>query len=77
MRRVRHPDHRRGHPPQAQGLGLGRAVTLAGLEHLARVPVDVVDLYVDADNAAAVALYESLGFTLFAADAQYRPAAEG
>ena len=61
-----------GVSPHAQGMGLGRAVTLAGLQHLAAVPVDAVDLYVDAENAAAVALYESLGFRLLAADAQYR-----
>ena len=57
--------------PQA-GPGLGRALTLAGLHWMAGQGVDVVDLYVDADNAAAVRLYESLGFGLFAADAQHR-----
>lgn len=61
-----------GVSPSAQGLGLGRALTLAGLHRMAGQGVDVVDLYVDADNAAAVRLYESLGFDLFAADAQYR-----
>ena len=61
-----------GVSPEAQGLGLGRALTLAGLHRMAEQGVDVVDLYVDADNTAAVALYASLGFELFAADAQYR-----
>ena len=61
-----------GVSPEAQGLGLGRALTLAGLHRMAEQGVDVVDLYVDADNTAAVALYTSLGFELFAADAQYR-----
>lgn len=61
-----------GVTPAAQGLGLGRALTLAGLHRMAGQGVDVVDLYVDADNAAAVRLYESLGFGLFAADAQHR-----
>ena len=61
-----------GVSPDAQGLGLGRALTLAGLHRMAEQGVDVVDLYVDADNAAAVRLYESLGFGLFAADAQHR-----
>ena len=51
---------------------LRRALTLAGLHRMAEQGVDVVDLYVDADNTAAVALYASLGFELFAADAQYR-----
>lgn len=61
-----------GVSPAARGLGLGRALTLAGLHRMAGQGVDVVDLYVDADNAAAVRLYESLGFVLSAADAQYR-----
>jgi mycothiol synthase len=54
-----------GVDPDAQGLGLGRALVLAGLDHLARVrqcPDGV--LYVAADNAPAVALYESLGFVV-------------
>lgn len=63
-----------GVSPQAQGLGLGRALTVAGLVHMRDAGVRRVDLYVDADNTAAVHLYESLGFALDAADAQYRPA---
>ena len=41
--------------PDFHGLGLGRALTLAGLEHLAREGIPVGMLYVDADNDAALA----------------------
>lgn len=58
-----------GVDPDAQGRGLGRALVLAGLDHLAtvrRCPTGV--LYVAADNAPAVALYESLGFEIVRTD---------
>lgn len=57
---------------RAQGRGLGRALTLAGLHHMAGRSVEAVDLYVDADNVPAVRLYDSLGFALAAADVQHR-----
>ena len=61
--------------PDAQGLGLGKALTLTGLAHLRKSGLDVM-LYVDADNAAAVAVYEKLGFTTVNVDVMYdRPAA--
>ncbi|MFI0481923.1 mycothiol synthase [Actinomadura sp. 9N215] len=60
-----------GVDPDAQGLGLGRALTLAGLRHLRDVGVDQVMLYVDESNVAAVRLYESLGFTRYAVDVMY------
>ncbi|QWZ08078.1 mycothiol synthase [Nocardioides panacis] len=57
-----------GIAPDAQGGGLGKHLTLAGLHHLAgRGPGEVI-LYVEADNAPAVAVYERLGFTHAAAD---------
>ncbi len=49
--------------PDFHGAGLGRALTVAGLTHLAR-SVDVGMLYVDADNTPAVGLYRDLGFTV-------------
>ena len=60
--------------PEAQGRGLGRALTLAGLHHLAARGLDEVLLYVESDNAPAVAVYSRLGFTHAAADThvQYR-----
>jgi mycothiol synthase len=48
--------------PAAQGRGLGRVVTLAGLHHLGGLGVDEVLLYVESDNVPAVRLYGSLGF---------------
>jgi mycothiol synthase len=53
-----------GVDPDFQGLGLGRALTLAGLDHLAGRAVPVGMLYVDADNVPAVRLYTQLGFTV-------------
>jgi mycothiol synthase len=48
--------------PGFQGLGLGRSLVLAGLDHLAGAGLTQAMLYVDADNAGALRLYEKLGF---------------
>ncbi|GAA4129958.1 mycothiol synthase [Actinomadura keratinilytica] len=60
-----------GVDPAAQGLGLGRALTVAGLRHLRERGVPEIMLYVDEANTAAVRLYESLGFTRHAVDVMY------
>ena len=49
--------------PDFQGHGLGRLLTVAGLDRLAE-RVSVGMLYVDASNEPALGLYRSLGFTL-------------
>jgi len=54
--------------PAAQGRGLGRLLTVAGLNHLAGRGVSEVILYVEADNDPARNLYASLGFTHHEAD---------
>jgi mycothiol synthase len=77
-----HPDAGDGAPigevyvvgvhPDAQGGGLGRGLTMAGLRYLrARRGLDRVMLYVESDNAPALAVYGKLGFTLWDADVQY------
>ena len=54
--------------PHAQGRGLGRTLTLTGLHHLQERGTGEVILYVEADNAPAVAVYSGLGFTHADAD---------
>jgi mycothiol synthase len=54
--------------PEAQGRGLGRVLTLAGLHHLATRGVGEVLLYVESDNQPAVSLYAGLGFDHAARD---------
>ncbi len=50
--------------PDFHGRGLGAQLTLAGLDHLAHRGITTGMLYVDADNAPAVHLYQQLGFTI-------------
>ncbi|UNS97700.1 mycothiol synthase [Streptomyces tubbatahanensis] len=62
-----------GVAPGEQGGGLGKALTTIGLRHLARdrgLPTAM--LYVDADNVAAVRVYEALGFSTYETDLMYR-----
>ncbi len=58
--------------PDAQGGGLGRALTTIGLRHLAARGLPTAMLYVDADNKAAVTVYERLGFVTHETDLMYR-----
>ena len=61
-----------GVSPDAQGLGLGRALLVRGLHHLAGRSCPAVLLYVDGDNAAARHLYERDGFVTYDLDVQWR-----
>ncbi|HEY9368111.1 mycothiol synthase [Streptomyces sp.] len=58
--------------PDAQGGGLGKALTAIGLRHLAAQGMPTAMLYVDADNTAAVRVYERLGFATHEVDLMYR-----
>ncbi|GHB35606.1 mycothiol acetyltransferase [Streptomyces viridiviolaceus] len=58
--------------PDAQGGGLGKALTTIGLRHLAEQGLPTAMLYVDADNKAAVSVYERLGFLTHETDLMYR-----
>jgi mycothiol synthase len=61
-----------GVDPGHQGLGLGRALVLAGLEHLHDGRgIDVGMLFVDAANTPAVSLYRTLGFVTSRIDRGY------
>lgn len=61
-----------GVDPDHQGVGLGRALTVAGLAHLHdQRAIDVAMLFVDAANTPAVALYRALGFVTSRIDRAY------
>lgn len=57
-----------GIDPAAQGGGLGKALTARGLRHLQEAGVAEVILYVEGDNAPALAVYRKLGFKNFKKD---------
>lgn len=60
-----------GVDPDHQGEGLGRLMTAVGLAHLARTGATRAVLYVEGDNAPALATYERAGFTRAAVHVQY------
>jgi mycothiol synthase len=61
-----------GVDPSMRGRGLGRSLTLAGLHHLRHQGLSAALLYVDADNAAAISLYQALGFAPWDSDTLFR-----
>ncbi|WP_036962694.1 mycothiol synthase [Promicromonospora kroppenstedtii] len=60
-----------GVDPDHQGEGFGRLLTEVGLGHLARTGATRAVLYVEGDNAPALATYERAGFTRAAVHVQY------
>lgn len=60
-----------GVDPDFHGLGLGKALTLAGLESIADRGIRTGMLFVDDDNSAARSMYERLGFTVHRTDVAF------
>lgn len=65
-----------GVDPLSEIRGLGRPLTLAGLNFLAVQQLSTVILYVEGDNTRALRLYRDLGFEVVATDVVYSQPAE-
>jgi len=61
-----------GVDPGGHRRGLGKALSVAGLRHLAGTGLTSAMLYADESNEPAVALYKRLGFEIYAADVSYQ-----
>jgi mycothiol synthase len=61
-----------GVDPGGHRRGLGKALSVAGLRHLADAGLTAAMLYADESNEAAVGLYRGLGFDVYAADVSYQ-----
>ena len=66
--------HMLGIDPDSRGRGIGRVALLAGLSHLKNRGVQVVELTVDSENRAALALYQSSGFKVWTSSLWYEKA---
>ena len=58
--------HMLGVDPDYRHREIGKAILLNGLEDLKARGIDIVELTVDSENAAACSLYESMGFAVYA-----------
>ncbi|MGO3504514.1 MAG: mycothiol synthase [Brachybacterium tyrofermentans] len=63
--------------PSMQGQGVAGFLLAAALERLRTADVPGVELYVEADNAPALRLYENWGFVVSGRDVQMRPTGKG
>ncbi len=77
-----HTHHSHGHEPigeiyvlgvnpDFQGKGIGKLLTIWGLNYLRRAGLDSAMLYVDSNNKNAIDLYTSLGFNFWGVDKLY------
>jgi mycothiol synthase len=66
-----------GVDPAAQGLGLGAALSLAGLRYLRTRGLDQVMLYVEETNRTAIKLYTRLGFARWSTDVCFARSLDG
>lgn len=66
-----------GVDPDAQGLGLGGALTALGLDHLASRGLTSAILYTGAENTVAIRTYTRLGFTKASADVMFGYGTQG
>jgi mycothiol synthase len=66
-----------GVDPAYQGRGLGNLTTLLGLRHLDACGLPEVTLYVEGDNAPAIATYRRWGFERSGIDVMYAAPGEG
>lgn len=57
--------------PTHEGLGIGRALLAAGLQHLRKEGERRVELFVEADEQRVVEMYRRAGFTICARDTSY------
>ena len=58
--------------PDFHGKGLGRPMTLAGLDYLSSKGINTGMLYVEADNAPALHIYKKIGFSHFLTNRAFR-----
>ena len=63
-----------GVDPSAHAGGVGRALTVEGMRRMVAAGATAIELYVESDNAAALGLYERLGFHVAVAHVSYAPA---
>jgi mycothiol synthase len=61
-----------GIAPSERGTGLGKSLSIRGLEYLRDKGLAAAMLYVDVENKAAIKLYESLGFAHWDTDVMFR-----
>ena len=67
--------HMLGVDPDYRHQEIGKTILLSGLQDLRARGVDIVELTVDSENPAACALYESVGFQIYARIEWYEKAA--